>query len=483
MRKCCLSVAFGVCSLFTILGQSHAPAAKVQQLIESFANSKELQDALVGFCLIQCSNGEIVGQLNKDKLLMPASVQKLLTTAAMLDIQGGAFRYMTPIYLEGTQQDSLWHGNLLIEGKGDPSFASDQMPGAMTLQGVIDTVAAALRSKGINRILGRIVIDQSFIRDIPENPEWLWYDIGNYYGAGCRALNILENTARVSVLLGSKDGDRCEIIQVVPEELDYRYCSEIFISYDNLDKDIFVLGTSLNEYYTAFGNIAKGKEDTLTLKASIPDPAHSMGYIMRKRLMAHGITVEDQYILCSHRELLLIVKSPPLKELIARALRKSVNLYCESFVHQIGSHVLKSTNRARAVSAIKDYWAKAGLMPNSYYYIDGSGLSPKNAISAYQLSQALRWYCQSTNHKHFYKYLPDAAEEGPLSGYLKTNKGIRRKLFLKSGTMERVRSYSGYIVHGENVKYSVTLIINNFTCSTNVLKKKMAYLFSELCKV
>src|SRR5690554_3878348 len=71
---------------------------------------------------VRDENGEILESYNPEKLIIPASNQKLLTTAAVLDKFGSSFRYRTSIYGDGSQIDSIWNGDLIIKGSGDPAI-------------------------------------------------------------------------------------------------------------------------------------------------------------------------------------------------------------------------------------------------------------------------------------------------------------------------------------------------------------------------
>ena len=52
----------------------------------------------------------------------PASVAKLATTFAALELLGPAFTWTTPVYVEGSVRDGTLHGNLYIKGQGDPKL-------------------------------------------------------------------------------------------------------------------------------------------------------------------------------------------------------------------------------------------------------------------------------------------------------------------------------------------------------------------------
>ncbi len=90
----------------------------------------------------------------------PASVAKLATTFAALELLGPAFTWTTPVYVEGSVRDGTLHGNLYIKGQGDPKLVVERLWLLMRrIQGL-----------GIRAIDGDIVLDRSAFETIAHNP-------------------------------------------------------------------------------------------------------------------------------------------------------------------------------------------------------------------------------------------------------------------------------------------------------------------------
>lgn len=81
----------------------------------------------------------------------PASVMKLVTTYAALDLLGPAFTWDTPVYLDAAPQGGSLRGNVYIKGQGDPKLVVERLWLLMR----------RLRAQGIDVILGDIVLDRS----------------------------------------------------------------------------------------------------------------------------------------------------------------------------------------------------------------------------------------------------------------------------------------------------------------------------------
>ncbi|MBG9388821.1 D-alanyl-D-alanine carboxypeptidase/D-alanyl-D-alanine endopeptidase [Caenimonas aquaedulcis] len=90
----------------------------------------------------------------------PASIAKLATTVAALDLLGPAFTWTTPVYVDGPVQNGTLQGNLYIKGQGDPKLVVERLWLLMRrIQGL-----------GIRTIAGDIVLDRSAFETVPQDP-------------------------------------------------------------------------------------------------------------------------------------------------------------------------------------------------------------------------------------------------------------------------------------------------------------------------
>lgn len=86
-----------------------------------------------------------------DVSMNPASVMKLVTTAAALDLLGPAYQWTTAVFADGPIRDGRLDGNLYLRGQGDPTMVSERLWLLMR----------RVRGLGITRINGDIVLDRS----------------------------------------------------------------------------------------------------------------------------------------------------------------------------------------------------------------------------------------------------------------------------------------------------------------------------------
>lgn len=107
-----------------------------------------------------------------DASVNPASVMKLVTTYAALDLLGADFTWDTQFLTDGTVDQGALRGNLYVRGGGDPKLVLERLTAAFM----------ALQDKGVRVILGDMVLDQSAF-DLPE------HDPGAFDGESLRPYN------------------------------------------------------------------------------------------------------------------------------------------------------------------------------------------------------------------------------------------------------------------------------------------------------
>lgn len=95
-------------------------------------------------------SGQVYATHRAQVAVNPASVMKLVTTYAALDLLGPGHTWTTPVYTDGPVKDGVLQGNLYLQGGGDPKLVTERLWLLMRrIQGL-----------GIRRIAGDIVLDR-----------------------------------------------------------------------------------------------------------------------------------------------------------------------------------------------------------------------------------------------------------------------------------------------------------------------------------
>jgi D-alanyl-D-alanine carboxypeptidase/D-alanyl-D-alanine-endopeptidase (penicillin-binding protein 4) len=117
---------------------------------------------------IDLTTGKQLYAHNLSLPLIPASNQKLAVTYACLLALGPSYRFGTDVLGEGELDGSLWRGDIVLKGYGDPTLSTLDL-----LQ-----LASQLYAQGIRRVGGRIVGDESYFDAKRTGPGWKpWFFI------------------------------------------------------------------------------------------------------------------------------------------------------------------------------------------------------------------------------------------------------------------------------------------------------------------
>ena len=176
----------------------------------------------------------------------------------------------------------------------------------------------------------------------------------------------------------------------------------------------------------------------------------------------------DKNIMPTPRDSLILLfnhLSPPLKELARHCNTESDNRYAETFARAIGLKMYQdccyeSSNKARQKVLQQIY----SCPQRRYCLVDGSGLSRKNLVSSAYFVDFLTAMSKNREFDNFLSSLP-APGEGTLKNILaNSGPGLRKHIRMKSGTMDGIRCYSGYLLDAKGNPETVFSILTN--CST-----------------
>ncbi|NJS37607.1 MAG: hypothetical protein HC765_16305 [Brachymonas sp.] len=92
-----------------------------------------------------------------DASMNPASVMKLITTYAALDLLGSDFTWKNRVYIDGTVSEGVLTGNLILRGSGDPKLVLERM----------EDLFKQVQAKGVREVRGDILLDRS-VFDVPD---------------------------------------------------------------------------------------------------------------------------------------------------------------------------------------------------------------------------------------------------------------------------------------------------------------------------
>jgi D-alanyl-D-alanine carboxypeptidase/D-alanyl-D-alanine-endopeptidase (penicillin-binding protein 4) len=409
--------------------------------------------------LVQNLNtGEVIDSYRPDHVVPPASVMKLLTTGAALDILGPGYRFPTVLEYTGTIDQGVLHGDLYIHGSCDPSLGW-QGKNAFLIQWV-----KAVQKAGIKAIDGGVIADLTMLDGEAQNPNWLCEDAGNYYAPGIFALNYYGNTMNI-VLKSGEPGSVATVVKTEPQVEDVYFINHVRcdkITYDGA----FVSGLPYSRERYLTGAVPSNL-GTFGVKGDLPNPGLLLAKHFTDKLQEAGIKIKrdasylaDYNPLTPPRQELYIHYSEPLSEILKETNINSNNLYAESLFRYLGTRYTLPGTIHNSQDLLRDYWRRRGVAIQNAIIKDGCGLAPQDAVSAKAFVQVLTIMAGSVNKEAWMASLPVSGQTGTLKT-LCAKTELEGRIHAKSGTIAGTKNFAGYIDMPNGDTWVFAILINS----------------------
>jgi len=444
--------------------------------LKDFKNDKKLKNASIGFLAIDTKTGETISELNPDLSLMPASTQKIITTAAAFEVLGKNYRFKTTLQYSGNIDtiNKCLNGDIYIKGGADPTLGSEHFDKNKSYL-FIKSWISAIKNKKIDTINGRIITDASIYSNEITPPKWSWEDVGNYYGAGANGLTAFDNKYKIYLSSPSVPGALTSILRVDPQIPNLLIYNEV-LSSDIATDEAFIFGAPYTYTQIIRGTIPKSKAE-FDIEGAIPDPAYYLAWYFKQELEKSGIKVKDMPT--TNRLLILsgdsldykrndldIYTSPALFAIIDVINKNSINLFAEHLFNEMALKLKNEGTNGAGIKAVTEFWQSKGMDIDGFYIFDGCGLSRYNSITSRQLVFVLNYMLnKSKNFNGFFESLPIAGLSGTLKSIGK-NTSAQGVVHAKSGSIGRVRAYAGYATTKSGRMLAFSMNIANYNCTS-----------------
>lgn len=448
----------------------------LQDRLMSLVSDPAFEESLVGVC-VRTSDGSTLVDINAEKMLVPASNMKLLTTGAALDVFGKEYRYETSLAYSGEITDGVLYGDLYIVGGADPTLGSKDSI-AVAIERTFSEWEKMIRAVGIRTIEGHVVGDGRWLDGEMEEPTWLWNDLGTYYGTGVTGLMFYENMQSFNVSAGEYIGDDVNIKPSYPDApwMEFRY---------ECTTGAKGTGDRLYMYTSEFAPIAAIRgtfgvdRSPKRVDCANKFPEYTCADMFVKWLKKKGIRCTEgpadfrlDIIEDESDDLTPIgtTFSPTLERIVFETNRASNNLYAETLFRTLGKEGLGNSCYDSSYVAVADALKAIGVDVSKGLHIqDGSGLSRQNHVSPDFFCRFLTAMMTRDCYEAFLFSLPVPGENGSLQYNMKGQPlALRSRIKVKSGSMNGVRCYSGYILPpdctpGDSRTLVISIMTNNCT--------------------
>lgn len=413
--------------------------------------------------VIDLETGVWVEEYQADKLVTPASLTKLFTTAAMLKILGPDTCFTT-----SCAWDSLQHRVVAIGG-GDPSLGSEYGRKGREEE-FLDDLATALANCCASDA-PELMLDVSCF-EAPRYPSVrLWEDMANYYGAAPSALSFRDNRFVLTLQSPANPGERCKVVSMVPQWGKFPEC--LVVSALNGRDSAYIYGHAVTDHWYISGSIPAGKAK-FEVKGALPDPPAVFGSWMKQGLLQRHIQTGDQIHLgkadALHHKVLAQTHSAPVKELCRVINFYSQNLYADHGLLHLGGQlgVRNWDNGLRMLHC----FAHQTTGTHTLRFFDGSGLAPYTVVTTRAVATLLKeMYCSNLRND-FVNSLPRGGAEGTVGSRWR-DPVFQNRIRLKSGSMNGVVAYAGYLITVHNRPLAFCIVVNHAADSGTVVRDEI----------
>ncbi|MHB1936299.1 MAG: D-alanyl-D-alanine carboxypeptidase/D-alanyl-D-alanine endopeptidase [Acidobacteriaceae bacterium] len=448
---------------------------------------------------ITTMDGRLVYEKNDAQLFAPASNAKLLTTSTALALFGANATIETRVIAASAPDtQGTVRGDITLVGAGDASMSGRAYPYSGKTErpnpplNALDVLADQLQQRGVKRVEGNIVGDDTAFPWEPYGTGWAWDDLVWDYGAPISALTVNDNIVYLAVMPGAQPGD----------PVTFSWDPDVTGSYYTVENDArtSVAGSQPplgldrplgSRVVRLFGTLPAGGAPSHIALAVI-DPAAFAATAFRQMLQARGIVVTGAAT-ARHRPsvdtaiyehsvmrtlalpdasqangiaqiapavpagavVLASRTSVPLLEDITVTNKVSQNLHAEIWLRLLGQHFGADGSIVEGARVVRAQMLRAGVLPQDFFFYDGSGLSPEDRITPRALTTLLRYIAEQPWGQEFRDTLPVGGIDGTLSDRF-TRGPLRGHVFAKTGTLEEVDALSGYVT----AKNGRTLIVS-----------------------
>jgi serine-type D-Ala-D-Ala carboxypeptidase/endopeptidase (penicillin-binding protein 4) len=489
------------------------------QQMETLLADPSVSRAHWGVAVITLDGTPLYGH-NEGNLFRPASNNKIFTTATAMALLGPAKTFDTGIFGSLDAATGIVKGDLTLLGGGDANFGADDLPYAPRSENsplptqppaLTDLVALVdqLVAKGVKRINGDIVGDDTLYPYEPYAESWAQDDQVWGYGAPVSALSIANNQLELVITPGHPT--KVQLYQNVPY---YTVRAEVSTVAAGAQADgIQVERLPGSRVIRVYGSIAADAAPDVE-EVAIADPAEYAAMSLRALLVQRGVVVTGKARAkhqkpndpgSYHKEVLTpdpcdamnlaggacsvdcpVLAAPtslgtmlashtsaPLGEDVVLTNKVSQNLHAELFLHNLG---LRSScgdgSTLDGARYIRAYLTHAGLDPDDYFLLDGSGLSDHDLVAPRATASFLAYVARQPWLAQWKASLPDAGENGSLSHRF-PGPPVKGHIFAKTGTLGEARALSGYLdaASGRTVIFSV--MVDDHTPATTADRATM----------
>ena len=386
------------------------PLERLRHSLDSLASNPQFRNSHIGILAVNPRTGDTLYSRNAGRLFMPASNMKIVTGSVALALLGPDYRYKTAFVSRGGAiRDSVLDGDLIVIGRGDPTVSNRAQQGDARswMRRAADSIAA----RGIKRVTGSLIRGGNAFPDSIYGYGWELDDLSGDSGAPVDELLYDEGMTKTHRVIAGRD----TLVDVATR--------------------------------------APARTYLEALAAALAE---------RGILVGGGISDSTADITAPRTDTLFVVSSPPLRDILRLFEKPSQNQIAEILLHTVGLEQTGVGSADSGSAVVSRQLLEWGAERDGFVVYDGSGLSRHDLLSPETIVRTLVAIERDTAFSAFYEALPVAGVDGTLRSRMKATPA-EGNMHAKTGSLQFVRSLSGYVTDADGDRLVFSLLHNHFT--------------------
>jgi D-alanyl-D-alanine carboxypeptidase/D-alanyl-D-alanine-endopeptidase (penicillin-binding protein 4) len=427
-----------------------APATQLPVAVSAALSQAGVPESHVGAYVVDLTAEQPVLEYGADRAMNPASVIKLVTTLAGLEILGPSYTWKTEAWLDGSLANGRLDGNLVLKGYGDPKFNLESLM----------LFVRDLRNRGLREIHGDLVLDRSFFEVDPHDPALFDNEPTRPYNVGPDALLINFKSFRLQFVPDIEQ----QAVLIYPEPPLPQVSVVNNLKLASGLCDAWPEKPAVNANTLTFSGTFHSSCGERSRYFSLATPNDYAATLFRQFWLQAGGTwngqVRDAPLPFTAR-LFATWESPPLSEIIRDVNKFSINVMARQIFLTLGTRESSAPGTlAKSEAAVRDWLGRRGMNFPELVIDNGAGLSRTVRISPRHLGQMLGSAWRSPLMPEYLASLPLTAVDGTMRKRL-ANSAAAGQAHIKTGYLEGVRAIAGYALDARGHMLALVLVINH----------------------
>lgn len=441
-------------SMVTGWASANQLPAEIRQMLEKH----RLLESDVSIWVQNVKQSQPIVDYNGEKSLHPASVMKVLTTAAGLIKMGADYQWQTQFYVDRMPDaNGIVQGNLYVKGGGDPFLVEER------LQKMLED----LRANGVRHITGDIVLDTSLYYLPPEARDTESFDGNKWSSYNAIPSPIMVNFRTIKIQILPQEESKTVELKLHPQINNWRINNELTISNGSC-KDNYSPSVDLQRDAQGYADLLiKGKYSLQCgpreMTVVMGEASEQFYYLFRDMWYALGGSFDGGGRIDrvpAHAKLISTGYSLPLSNQIEKMNQLSNNVMTRQLMLTLGAYTLGAPGSLeKGQQAVKQTLEEFGVPMHDVVIENGSGLSRIARVSAKTLATLLQKVYLSSEGENFLRSLAVTGESGTLSKRFRGGE-LAGKVYGKTGTIDNGRAFAGYVRARSGNIYTVVVMGN-----------------------